>query len=317
MFSLKHRPDSFKKFIGNSSAINNLLSSFPDWPSTFLIVGPSGVGKTTLGRLIANQVKCLPINLKEIDAGQDRGIENIRQISKDAHNRPLMGKTKVYIIDECQGLTADAQQALLKITEEAPPNTYFIFCSTDPHKVIKPLKTRCQQGLISLLPLSNKELGIIIKNICEEEKIELKDKIKEIAILCIQNADGIPRNVVMLFEKYYRSETVEEVAKNLKNVETYIPEELWDMVNALEKDFVQFLLLFEKKKRGNYESFRITMGNIFKKKLLKAMIEKNNTKIDKYESVLQMFTIPVDNQLGDIELISRFSMYYNVEEEQR
>jgi DNA polymerase III gamma/tau subunit len=310
MFSIKYRPGSFAEFIGNQSEIQGLIKKYPDWPSTFLLVGPPGGGKTSLARLIAQQLKCEEINIKEIDAGQDRGIDNIRRISESAKLRPLIGTTKIYIFDECQGLTADAQQALLKITEEAPRNTYFVFCSTDPQKIIKALQSRCQSGRINLLPVLDKELGLILKNICEKEKIELTETIKKIGNLCIENADGIPRNVIMDFEKYYGYPSVEEVAAAMKNSGDYIPPEIWDLVNALEKDFPTFLKLFSDTKRGNYESFRITMGNIFKKKLLNAMIKQEPT--EKLIIILSMFTESVDNQLGDIELIYRFSKYGNV-----
>jgi len=219
-----------------------------------------------------------------------------------------VGKTKVYIFDECQGLTGDAQQALLKITEEAPKNTYFIFCSTNPQKIIKALKARCRQGLINLLPLSTKELGMIIKNICDKEKIELKDTTREIAKICIMKANGIPRDAIMLFEKYYKYENIDDVKKDLEGAHLEVAEEYWPMVNALDKeDYTEFYTLFEKMPRGNYESFRIMFGNVFKKKLLKALIA--NSRTDKYYSIMHVFSKPVDNQLGDIELITRFGKH--------
>jgi len=313
-FHLKYRPNRFSEYIGNSSIVENLLSSYPNWPSTFLISGPSGIGKTTLARLIAGQLECNQINLREVDAGQDRGIDKIRQLIGSTYNRPLIGKTKVFILDECQGLTKEAQEALLKITEEPPKNTYFIFCSTDPQKIIKPLKARCQQGNINLIPLSTKELGQVIKNVADKEDIKLEGEVKEIAKLCIFNADGIPREAVMLFNKFHKYESAELVSKELKNIETHIPEEIWDLVKLLDNQkFSEFLKKFSEMKRGSYESFRITFGNIFKKKLLQSLIQDNEKSVLHYRKILEMFSAPVDNNLGDIELIHRFSTFYLME----
>lgn len=313
MFNLTYRPNSFSEFIGNETQIKNLLKKYPKWPSTFLLTGPPGIGKTTLARLIAKQVKCSPINIKEIDAGHDRGIDTIRGIIKSSYNKPLIGNTKVYIFDECHGLTKEAQEALLKTTEEAPPNTYFIFCSTNPQKIIKALRARCQAGHINLQPMTYKELATLIKRICEQEGIQIEGITKEIAKLCIENADGIPRNAIMLFDKFYKYNDAQEVAKEMKNIdEVYVEKEIWDMVNALDSNnFLTFIEEFSQMKRGNYESFRITMGNIFKKKLLKALQHTDVVSIDKYRKILQIFQQPVNNELGDIELIYRFGEYYD------
>lgn len=309
-FNLRYRPNKFSEYVGNTEKIQGLLASFPDWPQCFLLAGKPGLGKTTLARIIASQLDCNVTNLREVDAGQDRGIEKTRALIESTYSRPLVGKVKVYIIDECQGLTADAQQALLKVAEEPPKDTYFIFCSTDPEKISKALRSRCQHGRIDLEPLSNKELGAIIKSICDQENIDLtKDSIKKIATLCIYKAEGVPRDAIMLFNKFYQYDDPKEVEKVLSSIDPNVPEELWEMVNALDKeDIHKFLTLFSQKKGGNWEGFRITFGNLFKGKLLRAMIAKDKNKIDHYSSVLSCFTHPVHNNFGDMELIYRFSM---------
>jgi len=308
MFTQKYRPQNFNEFIGNESVISGILASYPDWPHTWLIVGPPGIGKTTLARLIAKQLECDYVS--ELDAGQDRGIDKIRELISRAVHRPLVGKNKAYIIDECQGLTGDAQQALLKITEDTPKHTYFIFCSTDPAKIIKALKERCQQGFIGLQKLTNKEVGIVLKNIIDSEKIELSEKVKEIAKLCIYNADGIPRNAVMSFNKFYRYNSIEDVKKEIEYSGEEESKEFYEMVKALENHkFDEFFMLFNDMQRGNFEGFRISMGNIFKKKVQNALINNNLKKALNDAVILTMFNSPVHNQLGDIELTYRIAAF--------
>lgn len=307
MFTRKYRPSTFAEFIGHSSSIKALLSAYPEWPSTFLLCGPPGLGKTSLARLIAKQLGTIDINIREVDAGQDRGIDKIREIISSAYNRPLIGRSKVFIVDEAQGLTNDAQQALLKVTEESPQDTYFIFCSTNPSKIIKALKERCRQGTINLLPLSNKEIGVILKNICEKEGIKLEGKTRDIAILCVENSEGIPRNAIMSFEKFYRYDDLESVKRELDQSGENIPDEWWPMVNALEKgDIKEFLVLYSKNIDSHFEGYRITMAHIFKKKVLKAMIDQSPQSVH-LSKVLQVFATPVDDIQGEAELIYRFS----------
>jgi len=308
--NLKYRPTKFSELVGNETAIRKLLEKYPDWPSTFLFTGDPGIGKTTLARCIAEQLDVKSSNYHEIDAGQDRGIDNIRRIINSASARPLAGKNKIYIFDECQGLTKEAQQALLKITEEPPANTYFVFCSTDPQKIIKALKERCRNGYINLQPFTKRELGLIIKKICESENIDLDDRLKDIATLCINNSDGIPRKAIMYLNKFYNYDSVEQVAKEIEDSDIYIEEEFWKYPNALDKDPLSFISLFKEKEDKNFESFRIIMSNIFKKRLLNALCKNEQEKIKKYSNILEIFSDPVDQHIGDAEIIRRFAKYY-------
>lgn len=303
MFSLKYRPKSFQEFIGHSDEIKNLLSKFPNWPKAFLLIGPPGIGKTSLARLIAKQLDCSDSNRHELDAGQDRGIDKIRELIVKAQEKPLMGKTKVFIIDEAQGLTAEAQQALLKVVEEPPSNTYFIFCSTDPRKIIKALKERCQAGEINLRPMTSQELALIIKEIIKNEKINVTDVLRNIAKAVISAADGIPRRAVMLFDKYYTCPTEKEVLERLNEGTEEIDDDILPMIKCLDKlDIAGYVTELQNYKGNkNYESIRIVLGQIYKKKAAQDIIKKEQ----RYGIILSMFVHPVDSQLGDIELIYR------------
>jgi hypothetical protein len=158
-------------------------------------------------------------------------------------------------------------------------------------------------------PLSTQDLASIIKKIIAAEKIEVTDTLRSIAKLCIKSSGGIPRKVVMLFEKYYQYASLEEVEKDLSF--TYgeeIDGDLLPMMKALDaENVVEFVTLFSEYTKGNWESLRIILGQVYKKRLMKSIIGQQSNKIEWYRSVLGCFSRPVDNQLGDIELVSRFS----------
>ena len=304
MLNLQYRPQDFKEFIGHANEVNYLLSKFPDWPTTFLLIGPPGIGKTTLARLIAKQLGCIEMNLYEVDAGQDRGIDKIRELIKKAYERPIAGKVKVFILDEAQGLTPDAQQALLKVTEEAPVDTYFVFCSTDPKKIIKALRERCQTGEIQLNKMADKDLVLILKSIIEKEQIKVDDNLREVARLCIKAADGIPRRLLMLFEKF-KFYPAHETKKLLDNdFDPSADADLIPFFQCLDSfSTKEFIRLLSEYKKGNYESLRIVMAHTLKKRIIKNVLSDSDA--SKYHEWLSAFVEPVDNQLGDIELTYR------------
>src|SRR3989344_3047091 len=163
-FYLKYRPQHLNDLVGQEQVKKNLISAFENskLSHAYLFVGPRGTGKTSTARILAKMVNCedkseVPCNkcatclsitdgsnldLIEIDAASNRGIEDIRSLREKIKLAPSGAKKKVYIIDEVHVLTTEAFNALLKTLEEPPNRAVFILCTTEIHKVPDTIMSR-------------------------------------------------------------------------------------------------------------------------------------------------------------------------------
>lgn len=195
---LKHRPSSFEEIVGNEetvSALKGMLSS-GELPHTLLFEGPTGCGKTTLARIVAAELGCKGMDLREVDSADFRGIDTVREIRKKSRFLPLEGKCRVWIIDECHKMTNDAQNALLKILEDTPSHVYFILCTTDPGKLLPTVKGRCSIFQVRLL--TDREMMRLIRKVVKAEKEDLD---REVYHSIVEGAAGHPRNALQILHK--------------------------------------------------------------------------------------------------------------------
>jgi len=207
----KVRPKKFSEVVGNSTTIgaleNMVRSPEVDRPHAIMMYGPSGTGKTTVARILAYEFGGDENSLFEVNAANTRGLDSVRDIAKDAHLTALGGKPKTYIIDESHQLTPAAQEAFLKIIEDYPPDTYFIFCTTEPKGLIQTIRNRCTSYEMSVL--SVQKILDLLNMVCQKEKLEVPDEILQ-AIAATTN--GSPRAAIVSLE----------AVKDIKDLDTAI-----------------------------------------------------------------------------------------------
>jgi len=222
MFYLKYRPQKFSEIIKNNEAADVLSKQIKNGKTVhaYLFTGPRGTGKTSTARILAKALNCPYVDEKgdpcdecdickqiksgsfidliEIDAASNRGIDDIRELRERIKLAPVLGKTKVFIIDEVHMLTSEAFNALLKTLEEPPKNTVFVLCTTEIHKVPETIKSRCQ--VFKFKRASVKQIVEKLQNITKKEKISVKEedliKIAQVSLGGFRDAETLIQQVV-------------------------------------------------------------------------------------------------------------------------
>lgn len=195
---LLYRPNSFDEFIGNKSTVESLKSVLEreDRPRSFLLIGSTGCGKTTLARLIAKTLNCSDIEFHEYNAANTRGIDTIREIIKNSLYVPIEGELKVYLLDECHSISGAAAEALLKFLEDTPSHVIIILCTTVPEKLIPTIRNRCTTFVVSTL--NNREMNTLLNWVLKSENVVLSEEVTD---QIIESAEGCPRKALVILDK--------------------------------------------------------------------------------------------------------------------
>jgi DNA polymerase-3 subunit gamma/tau len=189
----KYRPAELDGVIGQKHIIKSLARVLEtESTRAFIFKGPSGTGKTTLGRIIANLVGCSARNLVEVDAASKTGIDDMRAIVEPLLYSALgASKTRVYIIDEAHMLSKAAWNSLLKSVEEPPPGVYWIFCTTEASKIPGTISNRC--AAYELKPVDKDEIHSLLRRIKKKEGFETPD---EVVYLIAEKSHGSVRQAI-------------------------------------------------------------------------------------------------------------------------
>jgi DNA polymerase-3 subunit gamma/tau len=192
----KYRPQGFDEVVGQEAVVRTLTNAIQgdQLRQAYIFAGPRGTGKTTMARLLAKALNCVhgptttpdktchvcvaiangtSLDVIEMDAASQRGIDDIREIREHVVLQPAEGRYKVYILDEAHQLTDAAWNALLKLIEEPPPHLLFVFCTTDLGKVLPTVRSRCQTFTFARPRLS--ELVKVLRHVADGDKIEAPD----------------------------------------------------------------------------------------------------------------------------------------------
>ena len=262
----KYRPATFDSVIGQEHITQTLKNAIKQnqVAHAFLFCGPRGVGKTTCARILAKTINCSNItadseacnecescksfngngsfNIYELDAASNNSVEDIRGLSEQVRYAPQGAKYKIYIIDEVHMLSAQAFNAFLKTLEEPPPYAKFILATTERHKILPTILSRCQVFDFHRIKIEDavKQLKKIITSegiVAEEEALH------EIA----QKADGAMRDALSIFDRIVSSTgkniTYKDVINNLNILDYDYYFKAVDLM--IKRDLAGMLLLFD------------------------------------------------------------------------
>lgn len=225
---VKHRPKKFEDVIGNEIAIKTIKKELENGTHVFLFTGPAGCGKTTLARIVANEVGANELSVQEINSAENRGIDTMREVLTQMRFNPAYGENSVWIFDECHQWTVATQNASLKALEEVPESVYFILCTTDPQKLIEPLKSRC--SIINVKPLDKDNMVYLLRKTAKAEGVKVGiDVYERIADL----AEGGSRKALKLLAKVINLDNDEERLEALEDVDADENPETIELCRAL------------------------------------------------------------------------------------
>ena len=250
----KYRPQTFKDVVGQQAITNTLLNAIENnhLAQALLFCGPRGVGKTTCARILAKKInqdgteredEDFAFNIFELDAASNNSVDDIRSLIDQVRIPPQVGKYKVYIIDEVHMLSQSAFNAFLKTLEEPPKHAIFILATTEKHKIIPTILSRCQ--IFDFKRITVKDAAEYLKYIAEQQGIEAEESALHIIA---QKADGAMRDALSIFDRVVsfsgKNLTRKAVTENLNvlDYDTYFS----TTQLILENNIPELLILFNK-----------------------------------------------------------------------
>ncbi len=277
----KYRPNNFDEVIGQNHVAKTLKNAIQNdkLAHAFLFTGPRGVGKTTCARILAKVINCenpidkiqscdtcsscksfsdnASFNIFELDAASNNSVEHIRTLIEQVRFPPQNGTHKVFIIDEVHMLSSQAFNAFLKTLEEPPDYAVFILATTEKHKILPTILSRCQ--IYDFKRIQINDIVLQLESICEKENITAE---KEALHIIAQKADGAMRDALSIFDKISgASEGHISYKDTIAQLNILDFEYFFNLTNScLREDFASLLITYNEILNNGFEPEQVVSG---------------------------------------------------------
>ena len=277
----KYRPQNFNTVVGQSHITTTLKNAIKNnqLAHAFLFCGPRGVGKTTCARILAKTINCenktpdgeacnvcnscvsfdkgTSLNIHELDAASNNSVDDIRALVDQVRFAPQAGKYKVYIVDEVHMLSSAAFNAFLKTLEEPPPFAIFILATTEKHKILPTILSRCQ--IFDFKRITNNDTVDHLQEICDKENITAE---KTALHLIAQKSEGCMRDSLSILDKIVSFTNGElTYANTLEHLNILDEDYYFKLVDAMQaQQLSEALLLYNEIDRKGFEGDMVLNG---------------------------------------------------------
>src|SRR5688572_10400296 len=330
----KYRPQTFDTVVGQSHITTTLKNAIKhnQLAHAFLFCGPRGVGKTTCARILAKTINCehqtkdgeacnkcnscvsfndgISLNIHELDAASNNSVDDIRTLVEQVRFAPQAGRYKVYIIDEVHMLSSSAFNAFLKTLEEPPPYAIFILATTEKHKILPTILSRCQ--IFDFKRITTNDTVDHLQEICEKEEVKAE---KAALQVIAQKSEGCMRDALSIMDKIVSftggkltyANTLEHL--NILDADYYF--KLLDCM--MEQDLAGALLLYDDINRKGFEGDLVLNGFAeFIRNLLVCKDHKAASLLEVVESFKDKY-IEIAGKISSAVLISALNILNEAE----
>ena len=328
----KYRPQTFNDVVGQQAITNTLENAIKNnhLAQALLFTGPRGVGKTTCARILAKRInqdgleinpdEDFAFNIFELDAASNNSVDDIRSLTDQVRIPPQTGKYKVYIIDEVHMLSQAAFNAFLKTLEEPPAHAIFILATTEKHKIIPTILSRCQ--IFDFKRINVSDAKEYLKKIAKKENIKAEDDALHIIA---QKADGAMRDALSIFDRVVSFSgaelTRQAVAENLNVLDYDSYFKITDLI--LKNNIPQVLIAFNEILGKGFDGHHFISGLashfrdllVAKDKSTLSLLEVGDTAKKQYLD--QAIKAPMNFLLSAIDLANDCDLKYRTSKNQR